>query len=315
MLCVVINGENLEMFDRPDPKPGATGVVVTVHSFGINAADLMQRRGFYPAPAGWPQDVPGMELAGVVSAVGRDVHEPLLGRRVCALVGGGAQATQCAVPYEHLIFVPDHVTWEEAGGFAESFTTAFDALALQAILQAGERVLVSGAAGGVGTAAVQIAHVLGAHVIAVTRTNEHHQKLRDLGADETIVSDDVSDLEPVDVVLELLGAANLEKAQRVLARFARVVVIGVGGGAKVELDLLNVMATRATLTGSTLRSRSRAEKATVIARVNETLVPLWDEGTLKVPCAGRFNFEDINRAYAFFAKPGKFGKVIVAVRE
>jgi NADPH:quinone reductase-like Zn-dependent oxidoreductase len=315
MLCVVINGENLEMFDRPNPKSGPTGVVVTVHSFGINSADLMQRAGYYPAPPGWPADVPGMELAGVVSTVGSEVHEPLVGRRVCALVGGGAQATLCAVPAEHLIFVPDHVTWEEAGGFAEAFTTAFDALVLQANLQPGERVLVSGAAGGVGTAAVQIAHVMGAHVIAVTRTNEHHKKLRDLGAHETVVSDDVSDLDPVDVVLELVGAANLEKAQRVLAPFARVVVIGVGGGSKIEIDLLNVMVKRSVLTGSTLRSRSRAEKAAVIARVNETLVPLWDEGKLHVPSAGRFNFEDINRAYSFFAKPGKFGKVIVSIRE
>ena len=315
MLCVVINGENLEMFDRPNPKPGPTGVVVTVHSFGINNADLMQRRGLYPAPPGWPEDVPGMELAGVVSSVGHEVHEPLVGRRVCALVGGGAQATLCAVPFEHLIFVPDHVSWEEAGGFAESFTTAFDALVLQADLQPGERVLVSGAAGGVGTAAVQIAHVIGAHVIAVTRTNEHHQKLRKLGADETIVSDDVTSLEPVDVVLELLGATNLEKAHRVLAPFARVIVIGVGSGSKVELDLLNVMAKRVVITGSTLRARSRKEKADVIARVNETLVPWWDEGKLRVPSAGRFNFEDINRAYNFFAKPGKFGKVIVSIRE
>jgi NADPH:quinone reductase-like Zn-dependent oxidoreductase len=315
MLCVVINGENLEMFDRPNPKPGPTGVVVTVHSFGINAADLMQRRGLYPAPAGWPQDVPGMELAGVVSSVGSEVDEPLVGRRVCALVGGGAQATQCAVPYEHLIVVPDHVSWEEAGGFAEAFTTAFDALVLQANLQTGERVLVSGAAGGVGTAAVQIAHVLGAHVIAVTRDDEHHDKLRELGADETIVSEDVADLAPVHVVLELVGAVNLERTQRVLAPFARVVVIGVGGGSKVELDLLNVMVTRALVTGSTLRSRSRKEKAQVIARVNEFLVPLWDEGRLRVPSAGRFNFEDINRAYNFFAKPGKFGKVIVSIRE
>ncbi len=303
------------MFDRPNPKSGATGVVVTVHSFGLNAADLLQRKGLYPAPAGWPADVPGMELAGVVTSVGSDVHEPLLGRRVCALVGGGAQATQCAVPWEHLIFVPDHITWEEAGGFAEAFTTAFDALVLQARMKPGERVLISGAAGGVGTAAVQIAHVLGAHAIAVTRTKEHHEKLQQLGASETVLSEDLASLEPVDVVLELVGAANLSTAQRVLAPFARVVVIGVGAGATAELDLLNVMQKRATITGSTLRSRSREEKAAVIAQVNERLVPLWNEGRLKVPSAGRFNFEDINRAYNFFAKPGKFGKVIVSIRE
>jgi len=313
VLCVVINNGNLEMFDRPNPKSGPTGVVVTVHSFGLNAADLMQRKGLYPAPAGWPADVPGMELAGVVTSVGPDVPEPLLGRRVCALVGGGAQATQCAVPWEHLIFIPDHVTWEQAGGFAEAFTTAFDALVLQAQMKPGERVLISGAAGGVGTAAVQIAHAMGAHAVTVTRTKEHHEKLRQLGASETVLSDDLDTIEPVDVVLELVGAANLTKAQFVLAPFARVVVIGVGSGAKAELDLLNIMQKRATITGSTMRSRSRAEKAAVIAQVNESLVPLWNEGRLRVPSAGRFNFED--RAYNFFAQPGKFGKVIVSIRE
>jgi NADPH:quinone reductase-like Zn-dependent oxidoreductase len=256
-----------------------------------------------------------MELAGVVTSVGSEVSAPLLGRRVCALVGGGAQATQCAVPWEHLIFVPDHVSWEEAGGFAEAFTTAYDALVLQAGMKPGERVLISGAAGGVGTAAVQIATVLGAHAIAVTRTKEHHEKLRELGASETITTDELDALEPVDVVLELVGAANLSRAQCVAAPFARVVVIGVGGGAKAELDLLSIMQKRIIITGSTMRSRSRAEKATVIAHVNETLVPLWNEGKFHVPSAGRFNFEDINRAYNFFAKPGKFGKVIVSIRE
>ncbi len=315
MLAVVITGERLEILERPNPRPGPTGVVVTVHSFGLNAADIMQRAGLYPAPPGWPADVPGMEFAGVVTTVGREVDEPLVGRRVCGLVGGGAQATQCAAPYEHLIFVPDQVTWEEAGGFAESYTTAFDALILQASLQPGERVLISGAAGGVGTAAVQLAHAKGAYVIAVGRDDKLHKKLQELGADETITSDQVANLEPVNVILELVGAANLETAQRVLAPFARVVVIGVGGGGRADIDLLNVMVRRASITGSTLRSRSRAEKANVIARVNEEVVPLWNEGKLMVPSAGRFNFEDINRAYAHFAKPGKFGKVIVSIRE
>ncbi len=315
MLAVVINGENLEIFDRPNPKPGPTGVVVNVHSFGLNAADLLQRKGLYPAPAGWPADVPGMELAGVVTTVGVEIDEPLVGRRVCALVGGGAQATLCAVPAEHLIFVPDHVSWEEAGGFAEAFCTAYDALVLQASLEPGERVLISGAAGGVGCAAVQIAHALGAHVIALTRDPQHHKELRSLGADETVCSKDVDALEPVDVVLELVGAQNLENVQRILAPFSRVVVIGVSAGSRADIDLLNMMSRRVTFTGSTLRARSRADKAIVIAKVNEVLVPWWNEGKLRVPSAGRFNFEDINRAYAFFAKPGKFGKVIVSIQE
>jgi NADPH:quinone reductase-like Zn-dependent oxidoreductase len=288
---------------------------VTVHAAGINAADLLQRQGFYPAPPGWPEDVPGMELAGVVCAVGDRVVEPVLGRRVCAVVGGGAQATHALVPSEHLLFLPDHVAWEEAGGFPEAFTTAYDALVSQGNLVAGERVLISGAAGGVGVAAVQIAHVLGAHVIAATRTDAFHSKLRELGADEVVTIDDVASLEPVDVVLELVGALHLEKVQRVLRSFARVVVIGVGAGGKLELDLLTMMRTRSTFTGSTLRSRSRDEKADVARLVASALVPRWMEGELTVPLARVFTLGDAADAYDYFAQPGKFGKVVLRTQE
>jgi NADPH:quinone reductase-like Zn-dependent oxidoreductase len=314
--CVVINNGDLEVQERETPNPGPNDVIVAVRGAGINAADLMQRAGLYPAPEGWPDDVPGMELAGVVSAVGERVHEPLLGRRVCAIVGGGAQATHCLVPSEHLLFVPDHVSWEQAGGFPEAFTTAHDALVTQGQLAAGERVLISGATGGVGVAAVQIARALGAHVIAVTRTSEHHEGLRECGADETVTLDQVAGIDRVDVVLELVGAAHLSVALGRLNPFARVVVIGVsGGGGRVEVDLLGLMRSRATLTGSTLRSRSRKEKGEVADRVNQTLIPRWRTGELHVPVAQSFALEDVADAYAYFAKPGKFGKVVLRVDE
>ena len=313
MRAVVINDTQLELIDRPTPEPGPLDVVVTVHAAGINAADLLQRRGLYPAPEGWPVDVPGLEMAGVVSDVGAAVHRPLLGRRVCAVVGGGGQATHCVVPSEHLIFLPDNVGWDEAGGFAETFTTAHDALVTQGRLRANERVLISGANGGVGTAAVQIAHALGAHVTAVTRTSEHHEQLHVLGADDTVTLDEVATLARVNVVLELVGAASLANAQRILAPRARVVVIGLGGGSRVELDLRSIMALRASLTGSTLRARSREEKTEVIERVNEWLVPRWDDGELRVPLARSFALNDVNDAYEYFATSGKFGKVVLHV--
>jgi NADPH2:quinone reductase len=314
--CVVINDENLEVQERETPNPGPNDVIVAVRGAGINAADLMQRAGHYPAPEGWPADVPGMELAGVVSAVGERVHEPLLGRRVCAIVGGGAQATHCLVPSEHLLFVPDHVSWDQAGGFPEAFTTAHDALVTQGQLGSAERVLISGSTGGVGVAAVQIARALGAHVIAVTRTSEHHERLRECGADETVTLDQVAEVGPVDVVLELVGAAHLSVALGLLNPFARVVVIGVGGGGShVDVDLLGLMRTRATLTGSTLRSRSRREKGEVADRVSQTLIPRWRTGELHVPVAQSFALEDVARAYEYFAEPGKFGKVVLRVDE
>jgi len=314
--CVVIDDGNLKVEERETPDPGPLDVVVAVRAAGVNAADLMQRDGHYPAPEGWPPDIPGMELAGVVSTVGDRVHEPLLGRRVCAIVGGGAQATHCLVPSEHLLFVPDHVSWDQAGGFPEAFTTAHDALVTQGHVSAGERVLISGSTGGVGIAAVQIAHALGAHVIAVTRTSEHHHRLRECGADETVTLDQVSAIDRVDVILELVGAAHLGIAQSLLKPFARVVVIGVsGGGSRVEIDLRAFMASRSSLTGSTLRGRSRAEKAEVADRVSHTLIPRWRTGEVRVPIAQSFALEDVARAYEYFAQPGKFGKVVLRIDE
>jgi len=311
--ALTIRDGALVVTERPAPEPGPGDVVVRVVAAGINAADLLQRDGFYPAPAGFPPDIPGMELAGVVTRVGRDVDDALLGTRVCALVGGGAQAAECVVAAEHLLAVPDAASWKEAGGFAETFSTAYDALVTQAHLESGERVLISGAAGGVGVAAVQIAHALGATVVAVTRNAEPHEQLKSLGADETVTLDDLSDLERVDVILELLGAAHLNVAQRRLRPFGRVVVIGVGAGRVVELDLLSLMATRAQFTGSTLRSRTREEKASVAAAVRENLLPLWAKGDIQVPLAAVYELADATAAYEFFATPGKFGKVVLRI--
>jgi NADPH:quinone reductase len=309
--ALTIIDKALSLQERPMPEPDPYDVVVEVRAAGLNAADLMQRQGFYPAPPGWPVDIPGMELAGVVVAVGDRVVEPLMHRRVCSLVGGGAQAAFCAVPSEHLLFVPDDVSLLEAGGFAEAFSTAYDALVTQGHLGEGQRVLISGAAGGVGVAAVQIARALGAHAIAVTRDDQFHEQLRELGAAETVTLDEVSSLEGVDVVLELLGAAHLSRALEVVNPYARVVIIGVGAGSRVEVNLLQVMQMRLTVTGTTMRSRSRQQKADVARLVGDVLVPRWSAGELRVPLAKVFDVDDANAAYEFFAQPGKFGKVVL----
>jgi NADPH:quinone reductase-like Zn-dependent oxidoreductase len=219
------------------------------------------------------------------------------------------------VPAEHLLFLPSHVDFAEAGGFPEAFMTAYDALVTQADLHAGERVLISGAAGGVGVAGVQIARVLGAEVIAVTRTTEHHEQLRALGASETVTLEEVPSLSGVDVVLELVGAAHLSLALGVLNAHARVVVIGVGSGSRVEVDLLKLMRRRIVLTGSTMRSRTNKEKSEVARLVGDTLIPRWRTGEFVVPIARVFPLEEGNAAYDFFAQPGKFGKIVLRVGE
>lgn len=316
VLAVTIAQDSLRVEQRPDPVAGDDQVLVATSYCGINAADLLQRRGYYPSPPGWPADIPGMELSGHVVAVGASVDATWLGRRVCAIVGAGAQATRALVPVAHLIEVPESVGLDQAGGFCETFITAYDALVLQGRLERGQRLLISGASGGVGSAAVQIGRLLGAHVTAVSRTSAHRDELLALGADDVVTIEDVMKIEPVDVVLELVGAAHLALAQDRLADFARVVVIGVaGGGSRVDINLLNIMRTRSTLTGSTMRARSHDEKAEVVAAVVAALGGPWSRGEIIVPVAATFALADVEGAYDFFAQPGKFGKVLLAMPE
>ncbi len=311
MRAVNISNNELEIVSQEIPQPGPDDVVIGVRAAGLNAADLLQRRGFYPAPPGWPSDIPGLECAGVVHAVGLNVTSVSGGDRVAAIVGGGGQATHCVVPAEHLIAVPSSITDTEAGGFAEAFTTAFDALVLNAHIAPNERVLISGAAGGVGLAAIQIARAFGAIAVAVTRDDRHHDALRDLGASECVTIEQVGTIADVDVILELVGAAHLAVAQTKLRPFGRVVVIGVGSGGRVEVDLLGLMSRRASLTGSTLRARSREEKASIAREVNEQLVPLWASGALRVVVSKALPLEQASEAYDLFAQPGKLGKIVL----
>lgn len=229
-----------------------------------------------------------------------------------AVTGGGGQAELAVVPEEWLLPVPDGVPLESAGGFPEAFSTAQDALFSQARLGAGERVLVTGAAGGVGTSAVQLARAAGAHVIASVRDPDRHEAVAALGADEVIVPEAVGDHGPYDVSLELVGAPSLADALAHLATGARVVVIGVGAGARLELNLLALMGSRATIGGSTLRARSSDEKAAVARLVEEFALTLLAEGRVTVPVAATLPMAEAATAYERFAAGGKLGKIVLA---
>ncbi len=229
MRAVTIVDGDLRYLEHPDPTPGDTELVVAVRAAGINNADLMQRLGFYPAPAGSPPDIPGMELAGEVVATGARTTRFSIGDRVMAVVGGGAQAELAVVDERAAMPVPPDVTWPEAGGFPEAFSTAYDALFTQCDLAVGDRVLVTGAAGGVGTAAVQLAAATGARCVASVR----HAQLRDavatLGA-RAAEPEEALALGPFDVVLELVGAASISGVIGAMAVTGRIAVIGVGEG-------------------------------------------------------------------------------------
>jgi putative PIG3 family NAD(P)H quinone oxidoreductase len=307
--ATIVDGR-LEVRDHPDPAPGTGECLVRVRAAGLNNADLLQVRGFYPAPPGVPADIPGLELAGEVVANGPDASRFAAGDRVMAVVAGGGQAELAVVHERTLIPVPDGLPWEQAGGFPETFTTAHDALFTQCGLGLGERVLVTGGAGGVGTAAVQLAAAAGARVTASVRNRGLWDAVRELGAADLV--DDVSG-GPYDVVLELIGGPNIPRDIEALAVGGRVVVIGVGAGGQAEVNLLMLMAKRASIHASTLRSRPLEAKAAAALAVEHHVVPLLASGAVRVPVTEVFSLDDAAAAYERFAAGGKLGKVVLTI--
>jgi NADPH:quinone reductase len=311
MRALTIQDGSLVVEERPDPEPGLGEVLVRVRGAGINGADMLQRKGAYPAPPGSPPDIPGLELAGEVSALGPGARRFGEGDRVMAVVGGGAQAELAVVHERAAMPVPDNLDWPQAGGLPEVFTTAHDAIFTQAGLRPGEHLLVHGAAGGVGTAAVQLGRALGARVTATVRREELRAEVEKLGGN-AISPEGFGESGPYDVILELVGASNLAANLDSLALGGRIAVIGVGGtGPVAEINLVKVMQKRARIHGSTLRARPLEEKAICARRVEKEVLPRFEDGTLTVPVADTYTLEDAEAAYERFAAGGKLGKVVL----
>lgn len=296
---------------HPDPEPGAGQVLVRVRGAGLNGADMLQRRGRYPAPAGSSPDIPGLELAGEVAAVGPGATRFAKGDRVMGIVGGGGQAELAVVHERQLMEVPDMVGLPAAGGLPEVFTTAHDAIFTQAALRPGERLLVHGAAGGVGTAAVQLARAAGGRVTATVRNVELREAVAELGAHEVIEPEGFEQHGPFDVVLELVGAPNLAANVSSLSTGGRIIVIGVGAGAKAELNLAGLMAKRGRIMASTLRARPMEQKAMTARAMEREVLPLFESGDIVVPVADTFALDDVEAAYERFASGGKLGKILL----
>jgi len=311
MRAATIRDGELLVEEHPDPEPGAGQVLVRVRGAGINGADMMQRRGRYPAPPGSPQDIPGLELAGEVEALGPGATRFDVGDRVMGIVGGGGQAELAVVHERQLMPVPEEVALPDAGGLPEVFTTAHDALFTRAGLRPGERLLVHGAAGGVGTAAVQLGHALGAHVTATVRNADARDAVAGLGADEVLEPEGFEQHGPFDVILELVGAPNLGANVKALNTEGRIVVIGIGAGAKAELNLAALMAKRGRIIASTLRARPLEQKAATARAMEHEVLPWFERGDLRVPIASTFALDDVAAAYDHFAAGGKLGKIIL----
>jgi putative PIG3 family NAD(P)H quinone oxidoreductase len=308
--AVTVRDGELSVEDHPDPEPGSGEVLVRVKAAGLNGADMMQRRGLYPPPPGYPEEIPGLEFAGEVIGLGPGARRVTEGDRVMAVIGGGAQAELVTVHEREAMPVPDGLGWPEAGGLPEVFMTAHDAVFTQAELRPGEHLLVHGGAGGVGTAAIQLARATGARVTATVRNEGLRDAVAELGA-EVIDPEGFEERGPFDVILELVGAPNLPANVKSLATRGRLVVIGISAGAKGELNLGALMGNRGRVMASTLRARPLEEKAAAARLLERSVLPLIAGGDVKVPVHATYPLEQASEAYDAFAAGGKLGKIVL----
>jgi NADPH:quinone reductase len=312
MRAATIRDKQLVVEEHPDPSPGSGEVLVKVHAAGLNGADMHQLAGGYPAPPGSPPDIPGLELAGEVVARGPVAERFSEGDRVMAIVGGGGQAELATVHERILMPVPENLSWVQAGGTPEVFTTAHDAIFTQAQLVVGERLLVHGAAGGVGCAAVQLARAAGARVTATVRNPDLRDQVAAFGA-TVLEPEGFAEHGPFDVILELVGAVNLMDNLKSLETGGRITVIGMGAGAKSEINLGLLLMKRARIHGSTLRARPLEQKAATARAMERSVLPLLAAGEGTVPVAQTYPLADAAAAYEHFQRGGKLGKIIITM--
>jgi putative PIG3 family NAD(P)H quinone oxidoreductase len=303
--------------ERPDPVPGPEDVLVQALYAGLNPADIAQREGRYPAPPGSPPDVPGLEVAGTVVAVGERVSSWRAGERVFGLVGGGGLADRVVVHERCVARVPDALDEQAAAATVEAFVTAHDAAFTQAGLRPGETLLVHGGAGGVGSAAVQLGVATGARVLATVRSDAAGKVVAELGAaalpDEGFADLvlEATDGAGADVVLELVGGAHFPGNLEALARQGRIAIVSVAAGNEVGLPLLTLMVKRATLFGTVLRSRPLEQKAAAVRAFEREVVPLLAGGRVRPLVDSVFPAADAAAAFDRLAGPGKAGKVLL----
>jgi putative PIG3 family NAD(P)H quinone oxidoreductase len=310
----------LEIQDVETPEPIADLVRVRVRAAGINRADLLQRAGGYPAPAGVPSDIPGLEFAGVVDAVGPLVRMWKPGQRVMGLAGGGAQAEYILVHEGMLVEIPPNLDFEQAAGIPEVFMTAHDALFTQAGLQMGERVLIHAAGSGVGTAAIQLAHVAGATTFGTSRTPGKLERAKALGLDVGLSNQNFAEAVNrltngggVHVVIDFIGAPYMEQNLQALTAWGRIVFLATMGGAQTNVNLGMLMGKRIAMRGVTLRTRTLEEKLVVTRRFATSVVPLLANGKVKPVIERVYAFHEIAEAHRTMEENKNFGKLIVRV--
>ncbi len=300
---------------RPDPVPAQGELLVEVLASGMNRADLLQRDGRYPAPPGWPADIPGLEFAGRVLSCGDGVREWQRGDRVMGLVGGGAHASRALIAADAAMPIPAALDEPAAAAIPEAFLTAWDALMLRARAVPGERVLVHAVGSGIGTAAVQLARMLGLEAIGTSRTPSKLDRAAALGAARgvlTTASDWPARVGHVDVILDTLGAAVFEQNIELLAHRGRLVLIGtLTGGTAHTFELGQALRRRLEIIGTVMRSRPAAERAQLVAQFRRDVLPAFSNGTLEPVIDTVFPASEFDDAYDCLASNHTFGKVIL----
>ncbi len=312
--------EVLTLRDVPDPVPGPEEAVVAIAATALNRADLLQRRGLYPGPS-MPHEIPGMELAGTVSAVGERVREVAVGDAVMAIVGGGAYAERIAVHERQLMAIPSGVALADAAAIPEVWITAWDALVLQGGLTSGRWALVHAGASGVGTAAISLCSALGARVVTTTSAGKV-EACRSLGADVVVDygAEDFVDAvaaatggSGVDVVLDVIGGDYVARNLRALRTGGRIVQVGVMGGGSVELNLGALLPKRATIIGTVLRARPLEEKIALSQRFAREVVPLFEDGRCAPVIDSRFDLAEVAAAHERMEANANVGKILLDV--
>jgi putative PIG3 family NAD(P)H quinone oxidoreductase len=296
------------------PTPGAGEVLIQVAATAVNRGDLLQRQGFYPPPEG-ASLIPGLELSGLILEVGRDVEGWNVGDFACAIVTGGAYAEFAVVPAGALMRIPEGIDVISAAALPEAACTVWSNLFMLGGLRAGERVLIHGGASGVGTMAIQLAKWIGAEVI-VTASASKHEVCTFLGADKCIdyrTQDFVNEVTDVNVILDVIGAQYLAKNMQVLASNGRLIVIGLQGGSKAEIDLGQLLAKRISLIGTTIRGRSLSERNAITASTAAHVWPLIDKGEVKPVVDQYLSWEDVVKAHQVLEDHRNIGKVVMIV--
>lgn len=318
MRAVVIDNGSLHVRDVPTPEAGPGQARVRIRACGVNRADLMQVRGMYPAPPDAPPDIPGLEIAGEVDAVGPGVRDVKVGDRVFGIVGGGAYAEHIVVPARSLAPIPDGLDFPDAAAMPEAFLTAYDAMVSQARLAAGEVVLINAVGSGVGTAAVQIARAIGAISIGTARTPDKLERAKALGLDHGVLveadgklADKVTAIARPDVVLELVGGAYVVESVQAMNERGRLLLVGLMAGRDAALPLGLMLMRRLTITGTVMRARPLEEKIALGQVLRRNLAPLMTKKRL-VPIIDRtFPLDQASAALELMASNTTFGKIVL----